>query len=253
MARSAAQVRAEDGAGRGVQGDEARLAELRAPDGQDRGLEVDIVKLEIACLAEAEARHAEQAQECVVHPGAQASARVPARHGARGAQQLANLGRGVEIRAGALRLKRQEPGRRNLRAGIGGAPIVREGAHDAQAAGPVCGLGVRGLLRPGQRQRLRDHRRAALLEKPDELVERLARVMKLEAEMAPHPEVLVGGVAEAHHRAPPGHRSASVRSAGRSTFAYSMVVWGWRCRRISPISVSEAPCRNRRVARACRN
>src|SRR5207245_10431059 len=56
----------EDSTGRGMQRHQTRLAELGATDRQHSGLEIDILKLKIACLAEAETRNAEQTEQAVV-------------------------------------------------------------------------------------------------------------------------------------------------------------------------------------------
>jgi hypothetical protein len=136
-----------------------------------------------------------------------------------GAQEAANLGRRVQIRPGPLRLKGQEVRRGHFGARIGGAAIVRKGPHVAQAPGPIRRLRMRRLLRPGQRQRLGDHGRPLLLQEPDEREESLARILELEAKGPAHAEVLVRGLAERGHRAPPGQGNASVRNAVRSTLA----------------------------------
>jgi hypothetical protein len=78
-------------------------------------------------------------------------------------------------------------------------------------------LSVSRLLRPRQRQRLGNDPRAVPFHEPDEREEAFARFVELEAQMAPHPDVLVDGLAECGHRAPPGHGRVSVRNAVRST------------------------------------
>jgi hypothetical protein len=249
----AAEVLGEDLAGRPVERDKSRFAELRATDGQHGGVKVDIAHLEVSRLADAETRDTQQAEERVVQPRAQPSTLKPAGQVERGAQEPANLSAGVQVRSGPLRLKGQEPRGRDLGAGIGRAAIPGKAAHETQAPGPMHRLGVDRQLRPGERQRLGNHGRAALLQEPDEVEEPLPRLVELEAEMTSHSEVFVYGLTERGHCAPPGHGRASVRNAGRSTLAYTMVVCGLRCRRISPISVNEAPRRNMRVASACRN
>jgi hypothetical protein len=145
------------------------LAEFGAADGQHRGLEIDIVKLEVAGFAEAQTRNTEEPEQTVVEPRTQPTAFIAVWHGERGAQQVANLGVRVEVGSRPLRLKGQQALRRNLRAGIGRAAILRKSSDEAQAPSPMRRLSVRWLLRPGERQRLGDVGRAVLLHEPDEI------------------------------------------------------------------------------------
>jgi hypothetical protein len=80
-------------------------------------------------------------------------------------------------------------------------------------------LHVRRLLRPGQRQRLRDGGGAVLLHERDEIEQSLAGVMQRESQIAPHAHVLLHRLPQGGHRAPPGHGNVSVRNAWRSTLA----------------------------------
>ena len=58
-----------------------------------------------------------------------------------------------------------------------------------------------------------------LLHERDEIEQSLAGLMQLESQIAPHAHVLVHGLPQCGHRAPPGHGNASVRNAVRSTLA----------------------------------
>src|SRR5215207_720088 len=78
-------------------------------------------------------------------------------------------------------------------------------------------------------------------------------LLQLETQTPPEFEVFCYSLFHAAHFASPGHGSATVRSAARSTFAYTAVVFGLRCRRTSPISSSDAPPPSRPVASVWRN
>ena len=69
-----------------MQRHQASLAELGAADRQHRGLEIDILKLEVARFAEAQARDTQQPEQTIVDPRAQLPAFIAAGHVERGAQ-----------------------------------------------------------------------------------------------------------------------------------------------------------------------
>ena len=58
-----------------------------------------------------------------------------------------------------------------------------------------------------------------LLHERDEIEQSFAGLVQLEPQTAPHAHVLVDGLSQCRHRAPPGHGNASVRNAARSTLA----------------------------------
>ena len=88
----------------------------------------------------------------MVDPGTQLSAFVMAWHGKRGAQKATNFAIRVQIGSRPLRPKGQQALRRNLRAWIGCAAILSKSSDEAQSLSPMRRLGVRWLLRPGQRR-----------------------------------------------------------------------------------------------------
>jgi len=94
VAFAPADVVCEHFAGRGMQRYQAGLAELGAADGQQCFLEIDILKLEVACFAEAQAlvvRRGAGPQDQVVHHLADLA-------GAGGAQMKDVRGKGAERR-----------------------------------------------------------------------------------------------------------------------------------------------------------
>ena len=64
----------EDFTGRGMQGHQAIFTEFGTADGQHRCLEIDVSYLEVACFAEAQARHTQKPEQTVVDPRAQLTA-----------------------------------------------------------------------------------------------------------------------------------------------------------------------------------
>ena len=62
MTLSLGDVLFKHGAGRGMQRHEASLAELGAADCQNRRFQIDILKFEVARLADAQARNTEEAE-----------------------------------------------------------------------------------------------------------------------------------------------------------------------------------------------
>lgn len=58
-----------------------------------------------------------------------------------------------------------------------------------------------------------------LFHERDEIEQSLAALMELEPQVAPHTHILLHGLPQRGHRAPPGHGNASVRNAVRSTLA----------------------------------
>src|SRR2546425_13121712 len=107
-------------------------------------------------------------------PRPQCTAFIAAGHGERGAQQATNLSVGVQIGSRPLRLEGQQARRRNLRAWIGCAAILRKSSYEAQSLSPMRRLRVRRFVRPGKRQRLGDTRGAVLLHERDEIEQSLA-------------------------------------------------------------------------------
>src|SRR5262245_39456 len=103
MAFPSADVFCEYFAGRGMQRHQTILAELGTADGQHPCFEVDILKLEINCFAKAQARDTQQPQKTVVDPGTQLVALTSIWDVERGAQQITNLGIGVQIWSRPLR------------------------------------------------------------------------------------------------------------------------------------------------------
>ena len=92
VAFAPADVVCEHFAGRGMQRYQAGLAELGAADGQQCFLEIDILKLDVACFAEAQARDTQQPEETVIDPRPQPAAFIAAWHVESGAQQATYLG-----------------------------------------------------------------------------------------------------------------------------------------------------------------
>jgi len=82
------------------------------------------------------------------------------------------------------------------------------------AAAVMAGSSIVVVLNSLRLERMRE---PVPFHEPDEREEAFARFVELEAQMAPHPDVLVHRLAECGHRAPPGHGRASVRNAVRST------------------------------------
>src|SRR5262245_16709108 len=95
--------------------------------------------------------------------------------------------------------------------------MTRKSAHEAQSLCPMRRLHVCRLLRPGKRERLGDVGRTMLLHEPDEMEQSLAGLFQLKSEITPHAEIVLEGLAQRIHRAPPGHGKASVRNALIST------------------------------------
>jgi hypothetical protein len=126
MACASAEVFGEHVAGRGMQRYQTSLAELGATDGQHRLLEIDIVKLEVAGFAEAQARDTQEPEQTVVDPRAQLTAFIAAGHLERGAQEVTNLSIRVQIGSRSLWPEGQQALRRNLRTWIGCAAILRK-------------------------------------------------------------------------------------------------------------------------------
>src|SRR5205823_2338014 len=74
MAIASGDVVPEDLTGRGMQRHQTGLAELGAADRQHPILQIDILKLKIACFAEAQARNAQQPEQAVIDPRPQRTA-----------------------------------------------------------------------------------------------------------------------------------------------------------------------------------
>ena len=130
------EVVGQDRAGRRVARHLSPLAELGAADRQDRVINVDVGKFEVQRLGQAQARHAEQAEQ----PGAlQCHIQPPP-----------DLVLGVHVRPGARRSVRQQAEWRYLGAVVGGAAMAGEAAHEAKPSCPLGRLDV-GLLSPPQR------------------------------------------------------------------------------------------------------
>jgi len=58
-----------------------------------------------------------------------------------------------------------------------------------------------------------------LLHERNEIAQSLADFLQLESQSAPHAQILLNGLTQRCHRAPPGQGNASVRSALISIFA----------------------------------
>ena len=74
-----------------MQRHEPCLPKLGAADGQHRGLEIDIVQLEVARVAEAQPRDAQESKQTGVDPRPQRPALIVVGHGAGSADQTTNL------------------------------------------------------------------------------------------------------------------------------------------------------------------
>ncbi len=201
-----------------MQGHEAVLATLGTANGQHRGVQVDVWKLEVERLAESQARDAQQSEQTVEHPRSECVARVTAGHGQRRAQQATDLFVRIQIGTCPPGSERQQARRRNLRARICRAAVAGEPANEAQSLRPMGRRGISGLLRPGESQLRSDVERAALAHEGGEVEQALAGLPELETQIAPHRQIVLDGLTQGVHCAPPGHGSASLRSAWISTF-----------------------------------
>ena len=95
--------------------------------------------------------------------------------------------------------------------------IDREATHDREALMAPHDAGLRRLRCELQRQRGGDQRSFALLEKLDEVRQHAAVLGELVAQRAAHREIVLDRLGERAHRSLPGHGSAKLDSAARST------------------------------------
>src|SRR2546422_5720637 len=96
---------------------------------------------------------------------------------------------------------------------------ARKYPHIAESLCPMCWLNISRLLRPRKRQCRSDVGGAMLLHERNEIAQSLADFLQLESQSAPHAQILLNGLTQRCHRAPPGQGNASVRSALISIFA----------------------------------
>jgi len=115
--------------------------------------------------------------------------------------------------------EREQPGRWNFGTRIGRAPVPREHANKPEAFRPVAGLMIDRLHRPRDRQRRGNGGCGVLLQERGELGEAGGHVAQLESQATTERDVLVHGVSQWSHWAPPGHGRAIERSETTSTLA----------------------------------
>ncbi len=215
----------QDVSGRRMDRYQPRLAELGAAHGEHTGVEVDISEPQPQRLAHAQARHAQQAQQCVVSPWSQTRG---VRQLQRLCEQAPDLVVRIKVRTGTCRSVRQQAWRRNFGTRIGGDVMARKAAHKAQALCPVCRLRVARSLGPIQGQSRGDALGLLLFHERCEVHQPNTSISKLEAQASAQSQVVVDRLGQRLHCAPPGQGRAKACNETRSTLAYMVVVWRLR-------------------------
>jgi hypothetical protein len=169
------------------------LAELRVADGQDRRREIDVGQLEVARLAQTQPGDAQQAEQTIIDPWAQAPAGIATGQAACSVQQGTDLRIRVQVRPRAGRTIRQQACGRNLGARIRCAPVTGEATDDAQPSGPLGRLHRRRLLGPGQRQRRGDSGGSLLFHERCKGEQPFAGIVQPEPQASAQSQILVDG------------------------------------------------------------
>ena len=102
---------------------------------------------------------------------------------------------------------------------VDGAAIPREPAHHRQAVGPLGGLRLAGLHRPGQGELGGDVGGAGQIGEDNKPLQQPSGQTELVAEGATSGQILVERRLQRAHDAAPGHGSAMARNAAMSTLA----------------------------------
>lgn len=119
-------VLGEHFSGRGMDRYDARLAELGAADRQQSLLEIDILELQADRLTNAQAGNAQQPEQTVIGPGAQATDRSQAQSAL---EQALDLLVRVEVGSCSARMKRQQSRGQNLGIRIARGVVARKATH----------------------------------------------------------------------------------------------------------------------------
>ena len=114
MALAPGDVVREHLAGRVVQRYQPGTNEFCDTHGQQCRIEIDILNFEIACLAQAETRNAQQTKQAVIEPRPQCSPFEAVWDLASSLQQVLDLLVRVQMRSGPLGLERQQSRRQDL-------------------------------------------------------------------------------------------------------------------------------------------
>jgi len=184
---------------------------VRARNGPDEGRLIDFIP-------SADDYEKKRVHRPAAAVGKQGAASVAVRHVERGAKDAFDLFVRVQIRSCPLGLEGQQPGGRDLRAGIGGAAITGKTAHEAQAPRPRLRLAGTALLSPVEGQRMGDIGSPVLLHETDEGQQSLARLAQLEPKVPAQDQVVFNRLPKRVHSPRPGHGRASARNASTSTF-----------------------------------
>jgi hypothetical protein len=193
-----------------VQRDQPGLAELGVCNGQDAFGEVDLVAVQAHGLPGPQAGHGHQ-------PDEGGEGRGPQRVGERSGRvhQRGDLLRGIEERrCRPAAAAGQKVLRRDLGASVQDRQVSGEDPHHRQPGRPPGWVGLGGQGGPGQRGLDGQTDRAALLQERDELAEQPPVGIHLVTQVAPHLQILLGGLTQGAHHAPaPGQGRTTAASA----------------------------------------
>ena len=167
------------------------------------------------------------------------------------AHQRLDIGVGVDERRPPAPAVRQQPGRRHLRARIDPSHVAGEPAGHGHPPGRHLAArpGLR-LLRPCQGGLHGDDLGTGVIEVGNEAGKQPGCLGQLMPEHPADAQVLLRPPGQGAHCPAPGHGRATVRSAARSTLAYTEVVARSRCRSTWLISTRSLPCRSISLASA---
>ena len=197
-----------------VQRDLPALRELAVPDRHDPLGGVQVGPVQPDCLTEPHAGRAQKADQGLVRGGVQGRAQR-----GRGGHQGADFCLAVQVGHGPAVAAGQQAHRGDLGGRIERLQVAGEAADHPQPGRVPGRQGVFGQGGPGQGQPGSDGDGAGCLHEGGKIVQQPAVVFQLVSQRPAHGQVVVDGLADAGHAAPPGHGRARPRSAARSTFA----------------------------------
>lgn len=195
---------------------QARFTKFGAVNSEHALFEIDVIAGQRQRFTHPQPGRCEQTEQTVVGEAWQpvAGGKVFGR-----CHEFVNLLRRVEIGPGACEARREQLGRRDLRARVRSVQMTRKSAYPAESCCLVRRRGMNGFGCPLKGELCSDATSATFFHEGYEVFEDAFLFPELTSQRSPQRYVLLQSLLEGDHRVPSGQGNATERNVDKSTLA----------------------------------